>query len=85
MLPGTCEHPYLLLHSKVLGFISRELQAKAIISHRVILKRKPGKELTTEQESLLAKIVHKNETWAEIRRHFPGHTLLSLKENFFKK
>ena len=58
----TCEYPYLLLHSEVLGSISRELLAKAIVSHRVILKRKLGKELTKEQESLLAKMVHDNQT-----------------------
>lgn len=83
-LPRTCEHPRLSLHSEVLGS-ARELLAKAAVSHRVVSKRKPGKELTTEQESLLAKMVQEDETWADIGRHFPGHTLQSLKENFFMK
>jgi len=26
-----------------------------------------------------------DKTWAEIGRHFPGHTLQSLKDNFFTK
>jgi hypothetical protein len=30
----------------------------------------------------LAKMVRDDQTWAEIGRHFPGHTLPSLKENF---
>jgi hypothetical protein len=64
---------------------SGDSPAKAVVSHRVILERKPGKELTKEQESLLAKIVHEDQTWAEIGQHFPGHTLPSLKENFTKQ
>jgi hypothetical protein len=84
-LPLTCEHPHLSLHSEVLGSISRESSAKPAASHRVVSKRKPGKELTKEQESLLAKMVYDDQTWAEIGRHFPGHTLPSLKENFFMK
>ena len=81
----TCEHPHLSLYSEVLGSVSRESLVKAIVSYRVVLKRKPGKELTKEQESLLAKMVHEDQTWAEIGQHFPGHILLSLKENFFIK
>jgi hypothetical protein len=50
-----------------------------------ISTRRPGKELTERQEIRLAKMVHDNKTWAEIGRHFPGHTLQSLKENFFTK
>jgi hypothetical protein len=50
-----------------------------------ISTRRPGKELTERQEILLAKMVHDDKTWAEIGRHFPGHTLQSLKENFFTK
>jgi len=83
--PSTCEHPNLSLYSEDLGSISGESPAKAAVSHRVVSKREPRKELTKEQESLLAKMVHDDQTWAEIRRHFPGHTLLSLKENFFTK
>jgi len=30
-------------------------------------------------------MVHDDKTWAEIERHFPVHTLQSLKENFFTK
>jgi len=61
-LPRTYEHPHISLHSEVLGSISRESLVKAIVSHRVILKRKPGKELIKEQESLLAKMVYNDET-----------------------
>jgi hypothetical protein len=84
-LPRICEHPHLLLHSEVLGSISSESLAKAAVSHRVVSKQKPGKELTTEQESLLAKMVQEDKTWAEIGQHFPGHTLPSLKEHFKKQ
>ena len=72
-MPYTYGHLYLSLHLKVLGSVSRELLAKAIVSYRVILKRKPGKELIEEQESLLAKMVHDDQTWADIGRRFPGH------------
>ncbi|KAL5319089.1 hypothetical protein ACEPPN_014159 [Leptodophora sp. 'Broadleaf-Isolate-01'] len=47
--------------------------------------RRPGKELAERQEMLPAKMVHDDETWAELGRQFPGHTLQSLKENFFTK
>ncbi|KAH6698236.1 hypothetical protein BKA61DRAFT_622485 [Leptodontidium sp. MPI-SDFR-AT-0119] len=50
-----------------------------------ISTRRPGKELTKRQEILLAKMVHDDKTWAEIGGQFPGHTLQSLKENFFTK
>ncbi|KAH9205202.1 hypothetical protein DL95DRAFT_470777 [Leptodontidium sp. 2 PMI_412] len=50
-----------------------------------ISTRRPGKELTERQEILLAKMVHDDKTWAEIGGQFPGHTLQSLKENFFTK
>jgi hypothetical protein len=76
-LPRTSEHFHLSLHSEVLG--------SASASHQVVSTRKLGKELTKEQESLLAKMIHDDQTWTEIGRHFPGHTLPSLKENFFKK
>ena len=82
-LPRTSEHLHLSLHPEVLDSVSRESLAKAAVSHRVVSTRKPGKVLTKEQESLLAKMVHDDQTWAEIGRHFPGHTLPSLKENFF--
>jgi hypothetical protein len=85
MLLLTSKHSHLSLYSEVLGPVSRESLVKAAVSYRVILTRKPSKELTREQESLLAKIVHDDQTWAEIGRHFPGHTLKSLKENFFIK
>jgi hypothetical protein len=84
-LPRTSEHFHLSLHSEVLGSVSGESPAKAAVSHRAISTRKPGKELTKEQESLLVKMVREDETWTEIGRHFPGHTLQSLKENFFTK
>lgn len=58
---------------------------EAIVSRRAATSRKPGKELTKNQESLLAKMVHEDKTWAEIGLHFPGHTLQSLKESFFTK
>ncbi|KAF8850006.1 hypothetical protein BDZ45DRAFT_697068 [Acephala macrosclerotiorum] len=84
-LPRIPEHLGLSLHSEILGAGSRESSAEAVVSHKAVASRKPGKELTKEQESLLAKMVHEDETWTEIRRHFPGHTLQSLKENFFTK
>jgi hypothetical protein len=84
-LPLISKHSHLSLHSEVLGSVSRESPVKAVVSHRVVSTRKPSKELTREQESLLAKMVHDDQTWAEIGRHFPGHTLKSLKENFFVK
>jgi len=82
-LPRTSDHSHLCLHSELLG--SGESLAKATASHQVVSTRKPDKELTKEQEILLAKLVHEDKTWAEIGRHFPGHTLPSLKENFFMK
>jgi len=84
-LPRTSEHFHLSLHSEVLGSVSGESPAKATVSHRAVSTRKPGKELTKEQESLLAKMVYEDKTWTEIGRHFPGHRLHLLKENFFKK
>ena len=84
MLPSISEYLYLL-HSEVLGSVSRASPAKAVVSYRVVLKRKPGKELIEEQESLLAKMVHNDQTWTEIGQHFPGYILPSLKENFFMK
>ncbi|KAH8790802.1 hypothetical protein F5882DRAFT_377148 [Hyaloscypha sp. PMI_1271] len=82
-LPRTSDYSHLCLHSELLG--SGESLVKAIASHQVVSIRKPDKELTKEQEILLAKLVHEDKTWAEIGRHFPGYTLLSLKENFFMK
>lgn len=79
------EHLNLSLHSEVLSTSSRESSVEAAVSCRAATSRKPGKELTKNQESLLAKMVHEDKTWAEIGRHFPGHTLQSLKENFFTK
>lgn len=58
---------------------------EAAVSHQAVTSRKPGKELTKIQESLLATMVHKDKTWAEIGRHFSDHTLQSLKENFKKQ
>ena len=84
-LPRIPEHLDLSLHSEVLSAGSRELSAEAVVTHKAVASRKPGKELTEEQESLLAKMVHEDKTWAEIGQRFPGHTLLSLKENFFTK
>ncbi|PVH70288.1 hypothetical protein DL98DRAFT_140807 [Cadophora sp. DSE1049] len=46
---------------------------------------RPGKELTESQEILLAKMVQRDKTWTEIGRHFPGHTLQSLKNYFTKQ
>jgi hypothetical protein len=74
-LPRIPEHLNLSLNSEALGASSRESLTKAIVSYRAVTSRKPGKELTKEQESLLAKIVHEDKTWIEIGRHFPGHTL----------
>lgn len=73
-LPRIPEHLKLSIHSGVSGAGSRE-SAEAVVSHMAVTSRKPGKELTKEQESLLAKMVHEDETWTEIGRHFPGHTL----------
>ncbi|KAH7342186.1 hypothetical protein BKA65DRAFT_478089 [Rhexocercosporidium sp. MPI-PUGE-AT-0058] len=79
------EHLNLSLYSEVLSASSRESSTEDALSRRAVTSRKPGKQLTKNQESRLAKIVHEDKTWAEIRRHFPGHTLQSLKENFFTK
>ncbi|KAL5312886.1 hypothetical protein ACEPPN_019312 [Leptodophora sp. 'Broadleaf-Isolate-01'] len=54
-------------------------------TYDTISTRWPGKELTERQEILLAKMVHDDKTWAEIRQHFPGYPLQSLKENFKKQ
>jgi len=58
---------------------------EAAVSRRAVTSRKPCKELTKNQESRLANMVHDDKTWAEIGGHFPGHTLQLLKENFFTK
>jgi hypothetical protein len=79
-LPHIPDHLHLPVYSAVLGTGS-----KKDLSHQDSLPRKPGKKLTEKQESLLAKLVRKDKTWAEIGEHFPGHTLQSLKENFFGK
>ncbi|PVH67814.1 hypothetical protein DL98DRAFT_263536 [Cadophora sp. DSE1049] len=79
------KHLNLSLHSEVLGTSSWESSVEAAVSRRAVTSRKPGKELTKDQERLLAKMVYDDETWAEIGRHFPGQTLQSLKENFFTK
>ncbi|KAH6700701.1 hypothetical protein BKA61DRAFT_208150 [Leptodontidium sp. MPI-SDFR-AT-0119] len=79
------EHLNLSLHSEVLSTSSRESSAEAAVPRRAATSRKPGKELTKNQESLLAKMVHEDKTWAEIGQKFTGHTLQSLKENFFTK
>jgi hypothetical protein len=79
------QHLNLLLHSEVLSTSSRESSEEAVVSRRSITSRKPGKELTKNQERLLAKMVHDDKTWAEIGRHFLGHTMQSLKDNFFTK
>lgn len=84
-LPRIPEHLNLSLHSGVLAAGSKESSAEATVSHQTVTSRKPGKELPKEQESLLAKMVDEDRTWTEIGRHFPGHTLQSLKENFFTK
>jgi hypothetical protein len=79
------KHLSLSLHSEVLSTSSRESSVEAVVSRRAVTSRKPGKELTKNQESRLAKMVHDDKTWAEIGGHFPGHTLQSLKDNFFTK
>jgi len=79
------EHLNASLHSEVLITSSRESSVEAAVSRRAVTSRKPCKELTQNQESLLAKMVHDDKTWAEIGQKFPGHTLQSLKENFFTK
>jgi hypothetical protein len=81
-LPGQLN---LSLNSESLGAGSGGSPATAAASHRPVTSRKAGKELTKEQESLLAKMIHEDKTWIGIGRHFPGHTLQSLKENFFTK
>ncbi|KAH7418850.1 hypothetical protein BKA64DRAFT_210543 [Cadophora sp. MPI-SDFR-AT-0126] len=58
----------------VLSTSSRESSAEAAVSRRAVTSRKPCKELTQYQEGLLAKMIHDDKTWAEIGRHFPGHT-----------
>lgn len=84
-LPRIPEHLKLSIYSEVLGTSFEESPTKAAISYRAVTSRKPGKELIEEQESLLANMVHEDKTWTEIGRHFPGHTLQLLKENFFTK
>jgi hypothetical protein len=84
MLPHNPKHLHISLHSEILGSISRD-SAKATVPRQVILTRKPGKELIELEESLLAKMVHDDKTWAEIGLRFPGHPLPLLKENFFRK
>jgi len=79
------EHLSLSLHSEVLSTTSMESSVKAAVSRRAFTSRKPGKELTKDQENRLAKMVHDDKTWTEIGRHFLGHTLQSLKDNFFMK
>jgi hypothetical protein len=80
-LPAIPEHP---LYSKILGTGCKGSSAKAAESHYAVMPRKVGKELTKEQERHLAKLID-NKTWTEIGRCFPGHSLQSLKENFFTK
>jgi hypothetical protein len=84
-LPRIPEHLNLSLHSEDLSDSSEESSIEATVSRRAVTSRKPSKELTKDQESLLAKMVHDDQTWTEIGQHFPGHTLQSLKENFFTK
>lgn len=84
-LPHILGQMNLSLSSEVLSGGSRESPIKAAASHRAVTSRKPSKELTKEQESLLVKMVHEDKTCIEIERHFPGHTLQSLKESFFTK
>jgi len=84
-LPPIPEHFNLSLGSGVLGAGFKELSAEAVVSHRAVTSCKLGKELTKEQESLLAKMIYEDKTWVEIGRHFPGHKLQLLKENFFTK
>lgn len=80
-LPHILEHLHRPICSTVLGTGS----SKAMASQRAIKPRKPEKQLTTTQESLLAKLVRPNKSWAEIERHFQGHPLQSLKDNYFGK
>jgi hypothetical protein len=54
---------------------------KAAVSYYAVMPRKPRKELMEKQESLLAKMVRGDKTWAEIERQFPNQALQSLKEN----
>jgi hypothetical protein len=84
-LPCIPEHLNLSLHPAVLSASSKESSAEAVVSRRAVTSRKPARELTKNQESLLTKMVHEDKTWAEIGRQFPGHALQSLKENFFTK
>ncbi|TVY13031.1 hypothetical protein LARI1_G009055 [Lachnellula arida] len=84
-LPRISEHLNLSLHSEDSSVSAKESSIDAAISRRAVTSRKPGKELTKDQESLLAKMVQDDQTWTEIGRHFPGYTLQWLKKNFFTK
>lgn len=75
----------LLLYPKVLSTSFKESLIEAIIFRRAATSCKPSKELTKNQEDLLAKMVHDDKTWTEIGKHFPGYILKLLKENFFTK
>jgi len=80
------EHPHLSIHSAVLDTGFKEgLSAKATVSHQASAPQKSTEKLTEKEESLLVKMVSKDKTWAEIVENFPGHTLQSLKHNFFGK
>ncbi|KAG9230121.1 hypothetical protein BJ875DRAFT_488285 [Amylocarpus encephaloides] len=52
------EHLSLSLHSEVSSTSSRESSVEATVSRRAATSRKPGKEVTKNQESLLAKLVY---------------------------
>jgi len=75
----------LSLHSEITSASFKESLTKAATSHPAVTSHQSGKELTKEQEGILAKMVFEHKTWTEIGRHFSGHTLQSLKENFFTK
>jgi hypothetical protein len=56
------EYLNLLFYSEDLNNNSKELLIKTIVSRRAIISRKFSKELTKDQENLLAKMVHDNQT-----------------------
>jgi len=85
LLPHISKHLNLPLHSEDLSANAQESSIEAAVPRRAVTSRKSGKELTKDQESLLAKMVYDDQTWIEIGRHFLGHTLQSLKKNFFTK
>lgn len=66
------EHLHLPIYSAVLGTGSKEdLPAKVAVSHQTVAPWKPGKELTKEQERLLAKLETRCQNYNRQRKAEP--------------